>query len=516
MIPGQARASDPGLAATEAHQPSGLHNVRSWIGRAGITLLAAALRLYRLDSQSVWYDEIFAMSVSRLPFRAMQRMLVSDVVHPPLHYYALHLWFQAFGFGPVAARLLSVIFGCLAVVMMYVLGRYLFDARAGWISSLLLGCSQLGVMYSQEARPYAQFLFLFLACAYLFVRAIREKRLRLWITFVGSASLLIYTHYYGFLVLGSLAFFALCYRKRYRLSRAWILGAVLALAVAYTPWLSSGVVGEAMYGAKMHRGPVIPGSRPPSERWYTPAAILNTFGNGRPNGVLDEEPWWTFLAGGLLFGAPAALAFWPLLRRESKSSHEREEDVNVIYMAILLIAPIALALTAGPVVGFYNIRYVAFCAAPYYILTARGIGKWKAPWLRWTFVVLLLAYSAQALRANYYVPYKEDYRGAYSWIARDYRPGDCAVVAQAWEERQARWAWDIYEGSRPGPLIQPLDAATSAGGCGRVWLLSVAYRETAMAVEAGKAARRQMDQKRAAIEQRRFFWIDLSLYGAAQ
>src|SRR4029077_2389643 len=82
---------------------------------ASVVLLGFALRLYHLDSQSVWYDEVFALSVSRLPFTQMHQALIQDLVHPPLHYYALHWWFRAFGFGPYQGRLLSVLFGTLAV-----------------------------------------------------------------------------------------------------------------------------------------------------------------------------------------------------------------------------------------------------------------------------------------------------------------------------------------------------------------------------------------------------------------
>ena len=160
---------------------------------------------------------MFALTVSRLPWTQTNAALVKDLVHPPLHYYLLHGWLEAVGFGPLQGRLLSALFGTLAVVMMYALARYLFDRRVALLSALLLACSQLGVMYSQEARPYAQFLLFFLCCVYLFLRALREKRLSLWIAFLCLASLVIYTHYFGFFVLGSLLLFGIVYRKRYSL-----------------------------------------------------------------------------------------------------------------------------------------------------------------------------------------------------------------------------------------------------------------------------------------------------------
>jgi 4-amino-4-deoxy-L-arabinose transferase-like glycosyltransferase len=483
---------------------------------AGVVLLGLALRLYRIGSQSVWYDEVFALTVSRLPWTQMNAALVRDLVHPPLHYYLLHGWLEAFGFGPLQGRLLSALFGTLAVLMMYPLARYLFGRRAALLSALLLACSQLAVMYSQEARPYAQFLLFFLCCVYLFLRALREKRLPLWIAFLCLASLAIYTHYYGFFVLGSLLLFGIVYRNRYSLPPTWLLGGVFWLALAYLPWLSSGIIGQALHGQKAqklasaHSGPAY-------GHWFTAIASLNTFNNGRLNGLLSSAPWWTFIVGGVLFALPAALAMRPPVVRQHESTDEGTERENLVFLLLLLAVPTAVAFTAGFLRRPYEVRYIAFCAAPYYILVARGISTMRSAALRWAFIVFLLAYSAWSLRANYFIPYKEDYKNALASLARDYQPGDCAVVAPPWEERQARWAWSIYEGDQQEPRVIPLDSAlSSAAGCKRVWLISVIHQDWPRATEEAESARRRLAQTYAEIERRRFFWVDIDLFCAVR
>ena len=83
----------------------GSRHMFPWSILLGVTALVGfVLRMYRLDSQSVWYDEVFALSVSRLPFARMHKALIQDLVHPPLHYYALHEWFRVFGFGVFQGR----------------------------------------------------------------------------------------------------------------------------------------------------------------------------------------------------------------------------------------------------------------------------------------------------------------------------------------------------------------------------------------------------------------------------
>jgi 4-amino-4-deoxy-L-arabinose transferase-like glycosyltransferase len=482
----------------------------------GITLVAFALRFYRIDFQSVWHDELFALGVSRLPFAEMHRVLIEDLVHPPLHYYLLHGWFQIFGYGPLQARMLSLIFGVLAVLMLYVLARYLFGLTTALLSAFLLAVSQVTIMYSQEARPYAMCLLIVLGCGYWFLRAVREKSVSLWIAFVLFAGLLLYTHYYGFFVLGAMVVFGAIYWRRYRISRRWIVTGVLGMAVCYTPWLASGLLSEAMHGQKFHLAHASPGAAKPvsAEHWYTPVTILNTFNNGRPSGVLESSPWWTFLVGGMLFTVPAVASLKCWIKRRTNEPAGQIERENVTYLVLLTAVPIVVGLVIAHFTGVYAIRYIAFCAAPYYILVARAISSIRHRLLRWAFALCILLYSGNAVQANYSVPYKEDYKNALASIAGDYQPGDCAVVAQLWEEREARWAWAIYGGNRQGSEIRSLQSALSAENrCERVWLISVFHRGNPVAVRNGEAARQKLRQVFELRKTKRFFWIIVDLYG---
>jgi uncharacterized membrane protein len=474
------------------------------VGRAvlaAIVIAACALRLFRLDHQSVWYDEIFSLSVSRLPLAEMNRLLVRDLVHPPLHYYLLHYWFQLTGFGVFQARLLSAIFGILSVTAIYALAVYLYDRRTAKMCACLLATSQLTVMYSQEARPYAQFLFIFLICSYFFVRSLRDRGLVVCTFFLLTASLLTYTHYYGFFVLLAFALFLCVYRQRYSISRAWVLSGVILIGLAYVPWTAS-IVGEVLHGEKVRRTRSVSNLRPPAEHWYMPLKIVNTFNNGQPDGLLESSPWWTFLIGGILFTLPVIPAM---------VANVGERD-TAVFLLLASTIPVGLALLAGRVGGFYSIRYVAFCAAPYYVLVARGISQIDRTGLRWVWLSLILAYAAFALRANYFVPYKEDYKGALAFIAEQAQREDCAVVAQPWEDRQARWAWSIYESPRIDPQILPLDSLSGSTDCRRVWLISVSYRGSAVAQRQADHVRAELKEGYTPSARRQFFWIDIDLF----
>lgn len=480
----------------------------SWVLPTAIVVFGVALRLYRLDHQSVWYDEIFSLTVSQQSFHEMMQYLVKDFVQPPLHYFLLHVWFELVGFGPYQARLLSVIFGGLAILGTYLLGDCLFGRRTASIAALLLAVSQLAVMYSQEARPYAQLLFLMPFVSYLFLAALWTGRAGAWWGFVGTVVLVIYTHFYGFFVIASFLLFAVLYRKRYRVPASrWIGGVVLA-CVLYLPWLSSGMIGQWLQSSKLAHGPTRA-----HLQWWAILTALNGFNNGKVAGVLESSPWWSFPLGALFFGLPALMALTPLARTHAADGKEQADRENVTFLVVLFAIPFSAGLAVGFLTGAYDIRYVTFVLVPYYLIVARGFSKLNPTWLKAALLVLALAYSAYSLRTNYVVPYKEDYRGAFAYLSQSRQGGDCFVVAPTYEERQAEWAWAIYHESQPPLPLTPLDEVVSGKDrCSRMWLISVLYRSTPPAVKQSKEAQELLGQGHTQVEARHYFSLELDLY----
>jgi uncharacterized membrane protein len=408
----------------------------------------------------VWYDEAFSITVSALPPGPMMQRLIQDFVHPPLHYLLLHGWFGLAGYGALQARLLSVVFGTLSVPMMYVLGDYLFDRRTGLFAALLLAVSQLGVLYSQEARPYAQFFFFVLTSIYLFIRALRERRPVFWWCFLVSANLLIYTHYYGVLALLCLIVFALVRRKRYPIPLAWWAGGASLTAALYAPWLLSGVVRKATHSD----GPLPEAARVYfSAHWWSLVTAINRFNNGKWFGVNAPPPWWTFPAGAILFTLPALLTF--------ASPAQRKERKSVLFPALVWLAPMLVMFGLG-LAGFrYNVRYLSFCMLPYYLLAAHGLSNRIPRSVRLPAAVLILLYSACALRANYFMPYKENYRQALAYVASGYRSGDCLVFIPGNTDSAARMSWDVYHRGHPLRIAEFAAIRSGQENCGRVWVV---------------------------------------------
>ncbi|MBV8843596.1 MAG: glycosyltransferase family 39 protein, partial [Bryobacterales bacterium] len=393
-----------------------------------------------------------------------------------------------------------------AIAALYILARYLFDAGTAALSALLLTISQLSVQYSQEARMYALLLFLVICSWYFFIRAIRERNAVCWWLFVASAVLVEYTHYFGILPLIALFLFLLLYRHRRPIPRSWWVagGAILLAFLGF--WLASGVAWEALFGSKLSNTL----GKAHSETWYAVFELVNVFNNGRPTGLFPGlGPWWTFLAGAFLFTLPALLALKPLLSPVEKGSKSERESPMFLFM--LIVIPVFLALLIGRVIRFYEFRYLSFCAAPYCILIARGISSLNNRTLRLTVTLAALAYSGYSLRANYFIPSKENFRDATIYLASHAQPNDCFVVVPPGDEQHIQMAWEIYARGRPPLTLTPVEQFRNES-CTRVWLIADTHGDFDGPVQRAKRTRDQLAQSLIHIEGRSWFWIALDLY----
>ena len=174
----------------------------------GLLLLGLALRLYGLDADSLWLDEVKTLTTSKLSFMPMLNFQARDSVHPPLLYLVTGLFIGLFGESDFVVRLQAALFGALAVLLTYKLGETLWTRREGVIGALLLAVSAYHIRYSQEARHYSLMVFLAVLSLIFLLKALKEDRKGMWLLFAVCTSLNLYTHYYAFLILPSELAFA--------------------------------------------------------------------------------------------------------------------------------------------------------------------------------------------------------------------------------------------------------------------------------------------------------------------
>jgi uncharacterized membrane protein len=506
LSPSNTLAADrsPDVVAGVARRPSGFQN---WIAIAVILAAGLALRLYRLDAQSIWFDEASSIVASQGTFAELQSRLVRASSHPPGHYYLLFAAFKLLGFGTWQARFVSALFGTLAIGALYALGSAMFNRRTALIAAALLVTSQLGVLYSQEARPYAAFLFLSIVTELLFLDALQTKRPSRWWLATLAATLMIYTHYYGVFLVFALFLFWFLRRSRYPISAWWWAGGALACATLLAPWVLGGMRAQLAYWT-----PIAVRSDLPSwfrVTWITPIRTLNMFNNGKFAGVLNSAPKWAFVAGAVIYTVPALAAVWSTMRVRGVNRDRRFEDA-ILFLVLAGGVPVALIAALGGAKVVFDVRYVSFCIAPYYLLVAAGMDEFRRPALRRASIAVALAYGAASLSANYTIPYKENYRDALAYLAAEYRPEDVCVF----EPPGIPLQWQVYHQDR-----EPLRTATlqevESGQfkTGRVWLIT--YLRSPFAERRGRDAEEQLARMHSKLAERRYFWVQVSVYVSA-
>ncbi len=186
------------------------------IGVAALTVLAAALRLYRLGHQGFWFDEANTALLVHFSPGKMLGLVPQTESTPPLYYCIAWVWARVFGYGETGLRSLSAVAGVLTVPVAYAAGAKLVSRRAGLIAAALTACSPLLIWYSQEARSYELLVLLSGASLMAFAYVLERPTARAGAAWVIASALALATHYYAFLVVVPEALWLLAVHRRSR------------------------------------------------------------------------------------------------------------------------------------------------------------------------------------------------------------------------------------------------------------------------------------------------------------
>jgi mannosyltransferase len=170
--------------------------------------LGMGLRLYQLDADSLWLDEIKTATASRVDLLSVPQSAARTSIHPPLLYIVTDVFFLLFGNSDFVVRLPAALLGSASILLTYKAGKMLWTEKEGLAGAFLLAVSPYHIEYSQEARHYALMVFLALTSLILLLKGLETGRKTLWLGFAASTSLALYTHYFAFLILPAEVAFA--------------------------------------------------------------------------------------------------------------------------------------------------------------------------------------------------------------------------------------------------------------------------------------------------------------------
>ncbi len=322
--------------------------------------MAWALRLYRLDAQSFWYDEGYAVYIASLGSAEALFWSSRDFV-PPLHSQVLALWLPLTGWTEFAARFLSVWTGTLMVAGMIRLGEDLHSRSAGFLAGLLAALSPFYVWYSQEARMYmCQALFGLLATVILVWALRRPKRWWRWVGLALLDALTLYSQATGGFLIAFHGLVILASGLR-RAGRMRLVRGGLALAGALALWLPWLVYTLPLVGENA-RPSAVGGYWAGRLNWqFVVSGAFQGFVTGQMMGEVAEK---------------MALAVWGvaglvgLLLLVFSSSRGRK---TALFLLAYFAVPVASMAWLFQNVPKFSPRYLIVASPPMFLLPAVGI-----------------------------------------------------------------------------------------------------------------------------------------------
>jgi mannosyltransferase len=383
--------------------------------------LGVALRLFRLDHQSLWIDEILTAGWAAQPLRTILFDPTVNQNFPPLHNFVVHTVFAALGDGEWVLRLPSVVFGTLSIVLLGLLTSSWLGRPAGLASAFLLAISPFHLWYSQEARPYALLLFLCLLSIWFAQRLVRPcSGVPTMAGFVLTTAAMLYSHLVAAPIVALVCGFVLLRAApgtRRRLAVAVALVAVLLLPQVFR---SLGHPPNAIASQEYRFSP----AHLPYTLWafgtgYSLGPSLTELRAGRA----ALEPYHHLIPPVLgLFTVLLLTGAWQIWKRFRPTFW---------VLTFWLVGPVGFALIGSAVTAHpFNVRYAILAFPPTLVLIAAGLVG--LPWrkVRVAALLSLAAVSASALWNYYSVPkyQREDNRAAARYLAANASPGDLVVV----------------------------------------------------------------------------------------
>ncbi len=318
---------------------------------AAAVLLVGVVMRFRTPS-ALWLDEVLTVNIASVPLDQLAEALRRDG-NPPLFYTLLHVWMKLVGDGDTAVRALSGIFSVASLVPMWYAGRRLGGRTAAGIAVLLLATSPFALRYATEARMYSLLILLTLLALLALVRALESPRpLRLLLLALATGALLL-THYWSFyfVAVTGLVVCARLLRARTRGGAVAAVGAMIAGAALFVPWLPVFLFQAA------HTG--------------TPWAEPGTY--SEVAGAVRVYAGYGGLRLSLIFLIMAGLAVVGRRTPTGDILLDLKTEPVGRTLAIVCFGTLTLAITAGLYVdSAYKPRYAAVVLAVFLLLVTKG------------------------------------------------------------------------------------------------------------------------------------------------
>ncbi len=407
--------------------------VGEWASRgelAALGLLAAAalaLRLVHITRFELFVDEAATWWFARLAAagRIAEQMTLEPT--PPLYYALVGTVMRLFGESDLVMRLPSAVFGAATIPAVFVLGRYLFNRRVGWIAALVLSIHPLHVFYSREARVYTLLLLLVVLLLWTLLQALRTDHIRWWIATGGLLATITYCHFYGLFLLLTVGVAVLLLTHDRRARWRGVVTVALA-AAAFSPYLVATLPHLRQSGAAWSIEVLY--QNLPEEKSFGRVLEMQLVGADyhRYLRQLDQPPTppvlrWTCLLAQVLLVAWAVKSW----------IGERSQALGLLLLAWLLPLLVPWAITHLWRAIFHSGRHDFYAVGAVTVLLAAGLdalarsGR-RGRWVAAVVAVVLVLGAGHRLVSLHQTPAPQASRQAGDWIAANAGRGDVVIA----------------------------------------------------------------------------------------
>lgn len=329
-----------------------------WLGVAAAVVLVIALVLRFWTRSDLWLDEALTVNIAKQPLHTLPSYLKRDGA-PPLFYVLLHFWMGIFGDSDLAVRSLSGVIGVVTVPLVWLAGRRIGGRTAGWAAMLLVATSPFAVRYDTETRMYALVALLTVLGFLAMARVLSRPRPGNLVALAVVTSLLLYSHYWSFYLLGTaflwLAWQAWRGRPTWRRNARPGMVAMAVGALTFIPWVPTFLYQSAHTGTP----------------WATPAnfaAMVNAVAS--------------FAGGGSNQGRALALIYFALigLALFGLATDRRHIELDIRTRPLgrplgwIVLGTLAAAIAGGFLSNSaFDARYASVVFVPVVLLVAIGL-----------------------------------------------------------------------------------------------------------------------------------------------
>lgn len=405
-----------------------------------ILILAFLLRLVNLN-QSLWLDEAVQAITAKGSFWGIFEELRGDF-HPSLYHILLWGWVRILGAGEISLRIPSVIFGVGTVLVIKKLTDYglrikkltNYELRiSGLIGAIFLATAPFHIYYSQEARMYSMATFFAALSMYFFVKVINRltdcelRKLRineltnyglksygLFLGYFVSTVCLIYSDYYGFLVLlAQIIGGVIIFRKNLNLYISKFLYFYIPIFLFYLPWLPFLII---QLKTGLTATAAVPEWKNLVNASFLKAIPLTfvKFAIGRIT-VFDKK----------IYGLVAVAIFLFYGWIGGCKGYKSYKD-NKYYKLILLwfLVPVLMAWLGSLIIPNYQPFRLLLVLPAFYLLLAFGIFSFPDMMIRNIIAGVIIGVNLISLGVYYFNPYfwREDWRGVVNYLKKEQIP----------------------------------------------------------------------------------------------